>query len=1165
MLEVKNLVKCYSTKGGVTVKALDDVSVQFPETGMVFLLGRSGSGKSTLLNVSGGLDKPDSGEIIVKGRSSKEFSSSDFDSYRNTYVGFIFQEYNILNEFTVEQNIALALQLQNKPNDKKAVEALLERVDLAGFGKRKPNTLSGGQKQRVAIARALIKEPEIIMADEPTGALDSNTGKQVFETLKKLSETKLVIVVSHDREFAEQYGDRIIELKDGQILTDVTKAFSEPMQVSQNVQMISDDTISIRNADEITESDIKNIVKMLKSSGGEAIISTSKREMKDVKCACRINDDGNKEFFKDTEKVEIKEYDGKKTKFIKSRLPMSHAVKMGASGLRTKPIRLIFTVLLSVVAFLMFGVVSTFMLYDSNYSVSEALKTADYPSITVKKYYKYVSQEYRIDNETGEQTLEYENENEYITRFGEQELKDKNASGGKYAGIFDFTDRRYDGQSSGLSVMLVNGGSAINANVGSKLTEYYPEGNIYGFTDCGEQYMSQNGFRVVAGKYPKDKTEIAIPEYVANMFANTEGSGVTESNQMVGKKIRISGSNAISSSEEFTVSGVYDVGEIPAKYDELKDANSTNLSKDERKKLVESLTDYLSYGYDTILYVTSDFYEEYKDGIYSENNNYIDTEHVQGLTVDRYDNREQNITEDWGIGLFTDNIVKENKDSFKFYNLDGTEKEFSLAHSQVYVPKSYIEQIKDGVIENHVSKIMSSYYEYDADAKVLFAQGSEMRVAWDNRYSENTVGEFEDVMNTWYPKLAEKYFYFETANGMRNVANHNYEDPTYAQFLSGTEFNELVVKIEKFVRNEEISEGVPAPAPTDDDWTALKNYVDTFVNKETTFGGFLQLHYYNLASEMMDVNNEVFEKLNSDDGAHYSFIMDQMYAGKATDEDFTKIKDFVDANYKSVIGQDVLTGADRFKVKKSGDIEIYYNSYKGSKGTLEVVGYYVLSADGADNYIVTENFVSSYGKRYKDENEFSWKHVDKTDYVAPTDAKYNYIITLTDNTQEEIALALTGDNVVSYGLTNSVYSQLNMFIEMIEEMQQIFLIIGIVFGVFAALMLLNFISVSISAKKKDIGILRAVGARGSDVFKIFFAEAFIIAVICFILATVGAYVVCNVLNTSMVTVVSMKLLDFNAINVALILLVSFTISLVATFFPVYMAAKKSPVESIRAL
>ena len=190
MLEVRNLVKCYSTKGGVTVRALDDVSVKFPERGMVFLLGKSGSGKSTLLNVSGGLDQPDSGEVIVKGRSSAEFSSADFDSYRNTFVGFIFQEYNILNEFTVEQNISLALQLQNKPNDKEAVEALLEKVDLAGLGKRKPNTLSGGQKQRVAIARALIKEPEIIMADEPTGALDSNTGKQVLDTLKKLLNSK---------------------------------------------------------------------------------------------------------------------------------------------------------------------------------------------------------------------------------------------------------------------------------------------------------------------------------------------------------------------------------------------------------------------------------------------------------------------------------------------------------------------------------------------------------------------------------------------------------------------------------------------------------------------------------------------------------------------------------------------------------------------------------------------------------------------------------------------------------------------------------------------------------------------------------------------------------------------------------------------------------------
>ena len=218
MLSVRDLTKSYKAKGGVVTKALDGVSIDFPERGMVFILGKSGSGKSTLLNVTGGLDRPDSGEIIVKGKSSKDFTAADFDSYRNTFIGFIFQEYNILSEFNVEQNIALALQLQGKKNDKAAVEALLEKVDLSGYGHRKPNTLSGGQKQRVAIARALIKDPEIIMADEPTGALDSKTGKDIMDTLKKLSKEKLVIIVSHDLDFAEQYADRIVEMKDGKII-----------------------------------------------------------------------------------------------------------------------------------------------------------------------------------------------------------------------------------------------------------------------------------------------------------------------------------------------------------------------------------------------------------------------------------------------------------------------------------------------------------------------------------------------------------------------------------------------------------------------------------------------------------------------------------------------------------------------------------------------------------------------------------------------------------------------------------------------------------------------------------------------------------------------------------------------------------------------------------
>ncbi len=231
MLQVSHLTKIYKTKGGANVKALDNVSLTFPEKGMVFLLGKSGSGKSTLLNVCGGLDAPTSGEIIVKGRSSKAFSQSDFDSYRNTFVGFIFQEYNILNEFSVEDNIALALELQGKSKDKKAIAALLEDVDLVGYAKRKPNTLSGGQKQRIAIVRALAMEPEIMLFDEPTSALDPEMVGEVLNVMTDLAkEGMTMIVVTHEMGFAREVASRVIFMDEGVIKEENTpdEFFSNP-------------------------------------------------------------------------------------------------------------------------------------------------------------------------------------------------------------------------------------------------------------------------------------------------------------------------------------------------------------------------------------------------------------------------------------------------------------------------------------------------------------------------------------------------------------------------------------------------------------------------------------------------------------------------------------------------------------------------------------------------------------------------------------------------------------------------------------------------------------------------------------------------------------------------------------------------------------------------
>lgn len=233
MLELKNINKLYKSKKSNDTKALENVSLSFSNHGLSFILGKSGCGKSTLLNILGGLDTPTTGEIIFKGKSFKDFKGKDYDSYRNTSVGFIFQEYNLIEKYNVYDNIAYVLKLQNKMDEEKILDAL-DKVGLKDLAKRKVNELSGGQKQRVAIARALVKNPSIILADEPTGNLDTESSKIIFDLLKKLSLERLVIVVSHDEESANLYADRIIRLQDGVVISD-----SNNQEVSEREEYIS--------------------------------------------------------------------------------------------------------------------------------------------------------------------------------------------------------------------------------------------------------------------------------------------------------------------------------------------------------------------------------------------------------------------------------------------------------------------------------------------------------------------------------------------------------------------------------------------------------------------------------------------------------------------------------------------------------------------------------------------------------------------------------------------------------------------------------------------------------------------------------------------------------------------------------------------------------------
>ncbi len=563
MLETKDLVKIYKPKKGVRVTALDHVSIKFPETGMVFLLGKSGSGKSTLLNVLGGLDRYDSGEILIKGKSSRRFRQRHFDSYRNTYVGFIFQEYNILDAFSVGANIALALQLQGVKATNGKINEILREVDLEGYGSRKPNELSGGQKQRVAIARALVKDPKIIMADEPTGALDSNTGRQVLATLKKLSADRLVIVVSHDREFAEQYADRIIELADGRVIRDVAcAALSEEAQPP----VYEADSVSLSQNYRLTDKDRDDIF---------AYIQRMVAEGKAPKIALQS---GGK-VFRPTDTANIPTSDGG-FHLIKSKLPMRYAFKMGASGLKHKKFRLVMTILLSCAAFVMFGLADTMASYDyvttAVTSLSDPASQITYAALE-KKY------DVRIPANSGPTTIMIPRTAKVLTdedlaRIWEETglpavpvLTDHSME------QMDYWDVRFD-------VMVPD---PEDPDVPSGVIEFA------GCVEITDSLLTDMNARLAAGELPQPGTDqLAISTVMLEKirelgYIGDDGVTIQTAEDMLGRKLTMGGM-------EYTVTGVVDPGIDYTRYEILKEPQP-NIDKNMMKLLQRELEYDMAY------------------------------------------------------------------------------------------------------------------------------------------------------------------------------------------------------------------------------------------------------------------------------------------------------------------------------------------------------------------------------------------------------------------------------------------------------------------------------------------------------------------------------------------------------------------------------------------
>ena len=597
MLQVKNLVKRYTTKGE-TVTALDHVSVDFPEKGMVFLLGKSGSGKSTRLNVSGGLDSPDEGEVIVKGKSSKDFSKSDFDSYRNTYLGFIFQEYNILNELTVAENVALALELQGKPREKSLVDSILEQVDLKGLGDRRPNTLSGGQKQRVAIARALVKDPEIIMADEPTGALDSATGAQVFDTLKKLSAEKLVVVVSHDREFAERYADRIIELKDGRIVSDMSRSGEETF--GENL-IEGEQSLTVACGTALSDEEAQKVVSFLKRHKGSLLISAQEEAAIERKAV-----------FAETQ-AEEKPREEDTSNFIRSKFPMRYAVKMGLSGLKFKPVRLVFTTLLATIAFIVFGIFSTLVTYNEQEVCATTLNSSDFVAAVLQKKGCRYSNSAQSDSAIPyfpinlTQKLHFD---EHDIAIIEEEHPEMN-----FVPVLDLGLAPFELRSS----MQGTG----DASYGS--TEYYSNTHILNGFARASDIQSKTPFVLKEGRWPQsatpDRSEVVISTalfeafccYGYNAPSDETPQAVKSFSDLDGKLIV---ATAGATRVYLKVVGLLDTGEDFSAYDGLKDGSMAEEGID-LKDAKEQFAKIFRYSFSSLGIVADSFYEENKDVDYA--------------------------------------------------------------------------------------------------------------------------------------------------------------------------------------------------------------------------------------------------------------------------------------------------------------------------------------------------------------------------------------------------------------------------------------------------------------------------------------------------------------------------------------------------------------------
>ncbi len=493
MIEIKNLTKIYKKNSKNVCVAVNDVSLLLPSKGMIFITGKSGSGKSTLLNMIGTLDNITKGDIIVDGHPFSKMKDKDLQEYRSSYLGFIFQDFLLLDELTIRENINLALNISGIEDDS-LFDEIIKKVDLEGNEDKFPTELSGGQKQRVAIARSLIKKPKMLLCDEPTGNLDFRTSKQILDILKEESKDKLVLIVSHNLEDAENYADRIIELQDGVIVKD-----HERNNEYNNDFVISDNYVMLPHHKDLSKKEVNLLNEKVKNSKFKV-----------------VQKQGG---FFPTKEVNKEE---KEFELGSSHLSFKNSLKMSNMFSRKNKHGIIYTILITVLFISLFYVFQTLLTYNGNESVKNIDTLDNISTINLS-----------------DMTLKGTLSTSLISRITDDDIK-------------AFYDNGYEGKIYQLyNYTLGVGTSGIDFDKHNRTSAFFKYHNAigtFGTLQCDIDYLIDlygidGNLNILSGDIELGNKKLIITDYMADSIMNlssysyTDYEGLMKKNSNVGAVI----------------------------------------------------------------------------------------------------------------------------------------------------------------------------------------------------------------------------------------------------------------------------------------------------------------------------------------------------------------------------------------------------------------------------------------------------------------------------------------------------------------------------------------------------------------------------------------------------------------------------------------------------